>query len=216
MHKPDEHPQHFATGEPQITPWALIALEAILVPLALGLGWLIGIDPLADITWTSASLILGLAAALPPLAIVLLLDWLRPALWRGMIHTVDDLLIPALRKWSWGHLLLVSLLAGLGEELLFRAVMLSGLRPWTGLYTAVALSSLIFGAVHAITRLYVVYATLMGLYLAVVWLATDNLAIAILAHAAYDFGALAWFVRWRGRDASQIYRRDAEKQRGNK
>jgi uncharacterized protein len=198
---PDENIPSQPTDEPHVSPWILIALEAILLPVALGVGWLVGVDPTADIEWTPRSVGLGIAAAMPPLASVLLLDWLRPAIWQGMFRAVEELLLPALRGWSWGQLVLVSLLAGLGEELLFRGVMLAALVPWIGLYAALALSSVIFGAIHAITRMYVLYATLMGLYLAILWLATDNLAIPIVAHATYDFAALAWFLRWRSAPA---------------
>ncbi|MBX3413783.1 MAG: CPBP family intramembrane metalloprotease [Pirellulales bacterium] len=188
--------------ERELSPWVMIALEGALLPMALLAGWLFEIDPCADIVWSADSLALGVVTALLPLAVVLALDYFRPALWQGMTHTIDELLIPLLRHWSWGQLLLVSLLAGLGEELLFRGVMIPALVPWIGLGAAVALSSILFGAVHAITRLYIVYATLMGLYLAFVWLASENLAVPIVAHAAYDFVALAWFLRWRGDHAS--------------
>lgn len=187
---------------PRVAPWVLISLEAVLLPLAFGLGWLVGIDPAADVEWTPRSIGLGIAAALPPLGSVLLLDWLRPKWWQGMLRTVEELLAPALRDWSWAQFLLVSLLAGLGEELLFRGVILTGLTRWIGLYAALAVSSLIFGAVHAITKMYIVYATLMGLYLGLLWLASGNLAIAIVTHAAYDFGALAYFVGWRSSSAT--------------
>jgi len=181
----------------------LITLEAILLPIGLVAGWIVGIDPKGDIVWSPEAIGLGLAAALPPLAVILALDWIRPRLWQGMTRTVDELLIPMLRHWSWGELLLVSLLAGLGEEIVFRGVMLPALAAWIGVYAALVISSILFGAVHAITKMYVLYATLMGLYLGAVWLASDNLAIPILSHAAYDFVALAWFVRLRPHHVGQ-------------
>lgn len=184
-------------SKPEVSPWVLITFEAALLPIGLVAGWILSIDPKADIVWSLEAIGLGLAAAIPPLALVLALDWLRPRVWQGMTRTVDELLIPMLRHWSWGQLLLVSLLAGLGEEIVFRGVMLPALATWIGVYAALVISSITFGAVHAITRMYVVYATLMGLYLGVLWLASENLAIPILAHAAYDFVALAWFVRLR-------------------
>lgn len=181
--------------ERELSPWVLISLEAALLPMALVAGWILGIDPKADIVWSPSAIGWGVVAAIPPLAIILALDYFRPKLWQGMLRTVDELLLPMLRPWSWAQLLLVSLLAGLGEELLFRAVMIPALMPWLGLTAALIVSSITFGAIHAITRMYVVYATLMGLYLGVLWLASENLAIPIVTHATYDFAALAWFVR---------------------
>ena len=51
---------------------------------------------------------------------------------------------------------------------------------------AVIGSSIIFGLVHPMTKLYIVIATIMGIYFAVLLVWTENLLIPIAAHAAYD------------------------------
>jgi uncharacterized protein len=78
---------------------------------------------------------------------------------------------------------------------LFRGVVQTLLHQWTGSeWTSLLLAGLLFGLLHAITRTYVVLATLVGVYLGWLWLATGNLLAPITAHAVYDFGAL-WYLR---------------------
>ena len=60
---------------------------------------------------------------------------------------------------------------------------------------ALLLASLLFGLAHAITRTYVVLATVFGIYLGWLWTASGNLLVPIVAHALYDFVALSALVR---------------------
>ena len=87
-------------------------------------------------------------------------------------------------------------LAGFGEELLFRGVLqpwLGRIHPWVGIIGA----NLIFGALHALTPAYAVFATLIGLYFS--WLyagyGEPNLARPIIAHALYDYIAFLIIIR---------------------
>ena len=60
--------------------------------------------------------------------------------------------------------------------------------------------SAVFGAAHAITRMYALLCFLMGLYLGGVWMIDSprNLSIPIVVHGLYDFVALIYLVRLRG------------------
>ena len=55
---------------------------------------------------------------------------------------------------------------------------------------ALVLASLVFGLVHAASRVYALFAALMGLYLGAVFLLRNSLIPPILAHGLYDFVAL--------------------------
>jgi membrane protease YdiL (CAAX protease family) len=92
-------------------------------------------------------------------------------------------------------LALISLLAGFGEEMLFRGVLQAAFVDWLGTWPGVLAASVVFGLLHLLTPTYGVLAGLMGAYLGAVWLATDNLLTAITAHAVYDFLALVVVVR---------------------
>jgi len=86
--------------------------------------------------------------------------------------------------------MVISIAAGLGEELFFRGV----LQPELGLVPA----SLIFGALHVGGRATLVFGgwvTLMGAMLGGLAIWTGGLLAPIVAHAAYDAGALA-YIRW--------------------
>lgn len=76
------------------------------------------------------------------------------------------------------HVLLFSLLAALPEEMLFRGAVQTSL----GLLAA----AVIFGALHALTRLYFIYATGAGLLLGALYLLSGSLWLPIGAHFAID------------------------------
>ena len=82
--------------------------------------------------------------------------------------------------------------AGPGEEMMFRGVLQSELANRLGDGFAIASSSLIFGALHAVTPLYAALATLASLYFGFLYQSSQNLAIPIICHGVYDVGALIW------------------------
>jgi membrane protease YdiL (CAAX protease family) len=84
--------------------------------------------------------------------------------------------------------------AGIGEEALFRGWLQPALADATSPALGLVLASLLFGLAHALTALYAVLATLIGLYLGLLDLATGNLLVPILVHSVYDFIALT---QWR-------------------
>jgi hypothetical protein len=54
-----------------------------------------------------------------------------------------------------------------------------------------------FGLAHFISLMYAVLAALIGLYLGILFIAFDNLAVPVIVHALYDFVALTYLVRMR-------------------
>lgn len=76
------------------------------------------------------------------------------------------------------HVLLFSLLAAVPEEMLFRGAVQASL----GLLTA----AVIFGVLHALTRLYFIYATAAGVLLGALYLLGGSLWMPIGAHFAID------------------------------
>jgi hypothetical protein len=94
-------------------------------------------------------------------------------------------------------LALISVLAGFGEEMLFRGLLQSLFTQWLGFWFGVLIANLFFGLAHLITPAYAVIATLMGVYLGCLWVGSDNLLTPIVAHAVYDFLALVYVVKLR-------------------
>jgi membrane protease YdiL (CAAX protease family) len=92
------------------------------------------------------------------------------------------------------ELILISICAGVGEELLFRGWLMYWIMQGADVLipsevvvvVALLVSSIVFGLFHPITPLYIVLATIMGLYFGVLVLLTGNLLVPIAAHATYD------------------------------
>jgi uncharacterized protein len=191
-------PQHFA-------PMAA-AFEAGIAMLAVGLGWLVGQEPLRSLRWSWPDAAWGVAAVLPPLGLFwfcVRCPW-RP--FARIVEVLDDSLIPLFAGLRLAEFLVIATLAGLGEEMLFRGVIQSA--AFAGLSShsaggdmanalALVFAGVLFGLVHSITPTYVLLAGLIGVYLGGIWLATDNLLVPIVAHAGYDFLALVYLVKIR-------------------
>lgn len=176
--------------------------EGGLVLVAAALGWLLDQAPMPKIDWTPRGAALGTAAALPPLAFVFVCVRYPVWPWAGMVRAVDRMLVPLFRPCSAAELGMISLLAGLGEEMLFRGVLQDAAAGWIGgpygVWIALAAVSALFGLLHWITPFYALAAGLIGAYLGWMWIATGNLLVPIAAHAVYDFVALVYLAKLRG------------------
>ena len=175
---------------------AALAFEAALVLVALGLGWFLNRPPLAQIDWTVQSVGHGLLATLPLIAGLVLITRYPLGPLKALDEVVRQFLVPLFRPARLWQLFLISALAGIGEEFLFRGVFQAGLEQFSGSqWLALAVASLLFGLAHPITVTYLVLASLIGVYLGWLWLATDNLLVPIITHGAYDFVALVYLIR---------------------
>jgi len=203
--------------EPASIVRVAVFFEASLVLVALGLGYWLQQPawqnlPGATPWGTVLAAVAGLLAAVPMLG---MLAFTRRSSWgpvRRLCQLVDEQLMPLFANASLAGLLLLSLAAGFGEEMLFRGV----LQDWlanrlggdVGPWVALVLVSLLFGLCHWLTTAYAVFAFLIGLYLGVVYWISDSLLSVVVAHAAYDFVALLWLLR------PAVVARDEDKKSG--
>ncbi len=181
-----------------ISPRVLILGEAALTPMAVVLGWAIGHDPLATLRLDGPGVLYGVAATLPMVVSVLFLRRLKNWAWaRHFERIIDDWIRPLFHGWRVWQLALVSLAAGVGEELIFRGLLQGALAldEMIGKWPALAIASVLFGLVHPISRPYVVLAAGIGLYLGGLWMVTGNLVVPIIAHGLYDFLVLIYVLR---------------------
>lgn len=180
--------------------WFLLAclFELALLGIAALTGWLLRQPLWSGFCCNLRDSITGALAALPLFACFLVL--LRSS-WKPLVGVRDFLeavVHPIFGRWSSLQLAVVSVLAGVGEESLFRGVVQGGLTSVVGAAWALGLASVLFGLCHSVTPAYALMATVIGGYLGVLWWATGNLLTPVMAHALYDFAALAYFVRlWR-------------------
>lgn len=180
--------------------------EMTLALISLLLGWWSGVNVVQPFLGRSlsADLIVGFLATLPLLGGMLLVDRSRLAPFRQLRDVVDRLILPVLNGASVWMLALISLAAGLGEELLFRGLIQQGLtqgwliQGWSrelGLVVAWLVAGGLFGLAHAITRAYFGLAVVAGLYLGFLYWYFESLLIPIACHALYDFCALLYLTR---------------------
>jgi membrane protease YdiL (CAAX protease family) len=172
-----------------------VAVEGGFIVIALLLGWWTATPPIPQFRWSVTGAAEGLLATLPLLAgLYALVRW--PVGPLGRIKQFSErVLRPMLRSCTVIDLLGISVLAGLGEEMLFRGAVQGSLRHWMDLWLAILLSSVFFGLMHAVTLTYAVLAALIGVYFGLVYYYTDNLLVVAIAHALYDFVALLHLMR---------------------
>jgi len=172
-----------------------ILFEGGLVILALGLGWLFQVQPFGSVRVTARHVSAGLLATAPPLlALTLLLRSNAPRIGRW-VSEVERLVGPLFEGASAGALGLISILAGVGEESLFRGVLQTALGSVAEPWLALLVVSAAFGLVHFVTATYAFLAGVIGLYLGWLFLWSGNLVVPIVVHALYDFVALTILVR---------------------
>jgi hypothetical protein len=176
--------------------------EGSLIVVAMGLGWLLGQPPLRTFHLEARDLALGIAATLPPLAMFWLCLKVPLPAFRTIVQILDETLVPMFRDCRLDQLAILSVLAGLGEEMLFRGVIQAAMAQEIGgprgMWLGLAAAAVLFGILHLITPTYALLAGLIGLYLGGLWLLCDNLLAPITTHALYDFVVLVYLVRGRG------------------
>lgn len=168
--------------------------EGGLALAALGVGWLLEIDVLQHLSWNWSAIGWGVLGTVP----TFLLFYLTFRFPIGELRRIRDFLVrelaPSLAVLKWYDLILLSVLAGVSEELLFRGLFKLWLgEPWC---------NVLFGLVHWITPLYALLASVIGGYFS--WLMTvvepTNLLAPIVTHALHDYLAFLMVVA--------VYRRE--------
>jgi uncharacterized protein len=186
---------------PDATNFAITAalFEGGLAIFALSMGWLTGIQPMDSYHWSWRQLAWGVVAVIPPLLLFggcLYLPW-RP--FRRIKRIMNWSILPLFRSCGLFEIAVISFLAGLGEEMLFRPIVQNGLAEWIGPHYGPAIgllaATVIFGMLHPISYMYAVLAGIIGLYLGIIWLYTDNLLVPITTHALYDFLAIVYLLK---------------------
>ena len=198
---------------PRRFPVQAAIFEAATVLVAMTLGWFVCQPPLRTFDPSPSAFALGAAAVVPLLLLLLLCLWVPWRPFRDVLRVTDEVLRPMFRECNLIEMGVISILAGLGEEMLFRGVLqatlaeaaaktLDGgpLAGQIGDWLAAVVVAAFFGLMHAVNRSYALLAGLIGLYLGGLWIWTGNLAVPITAHALYDFLALVYVVKIRGRD----------------
>jgi uncharacterized protein len=171
--------------------------EAALILVAIVLGWLSGINPFASLNFSESAILYGSLGTIPLFLLFLLLEQITAESVVTIRRFLLDTLGPALHRCDWADLFILAAIAGISEEVLFRGAIQSWMESSWGITAGLIGSNILFGLVHAITPLYAVLATLVGIYLG---LSLDfggerNLLTPIIIHGLYDFLAFMALMR---------------------
>jgi membrane protease YdiL (CAAX protease family) len=176
-----------------------VVVEGGLAFAAVLLAWLFSIplrDQFAPLGKPLAvAFIRGIAATLPMLLVFWLLVSSKRPMLRELRDQVDWLIREMFPTASIPQFAMVATLAGVGEELLFRGALQTKLGDWSTPIIGLALTSLLFGLAHALSKLYFAFAVVVGAFLG--WLAYryHDLVAPMVAHGLYDFLALLYLSR---------------------
>ena len=185
--------------------WVGLLVEGGMIVLALVLGFFNIFDPaqplanVLELSW-SRLLTMGVLATLPLVVYFVLLEYWSPKFYQPMQEFIDQSLRPMFVNTSVFELAIIALLAGVGEEILFRWCLQGGvfalLTPMTGTIGALLISlvlvNLVFGLCHWVNNTYLVFAFLAGIYLGLVMWWSSSWIVAAFAHTAFDFIALMY------------------------
>ncbi len=156
----------------------VMAVTAIILLIVAKAWQKLGSISLLNIQFTPQAVLLGIGLA----AGIIAASSLIYRLWPAYRSSADIYLELVIKPLIWPDLIWLGLLPGLSEELLFRGVMLPA---WGLNWTAVILSSLLFGILHLSGMQqwpYVIWATIVGFALGCSALVTGNLLVPIVAH----------------------------------
>lgn len=185
-----------------IVLWAVLFEGGLIVLAFLG-GILLGRPSLELIRPSWQACLVGIGATVPLLPPVL---WLSRSSWppfKRLMHEVEETLAPLFSECTVLDLALIAILAGLGEEVLFRGLIQASLATSLGPWAALAVTSVLFGLLHLVTRTYAVIATIFGAYLGWLCIATGDLFVAVVTHSLYDFVALKYLVAQQGKQNNE-------------
>lgn len=144
---------------------------------------------------------LGSLLALPMVALVQGLQKLELPQIDEINQLGRDRILPLMDGLTNSELAVISIAAGVGEELLFRGwfqTLLTGdASQWSpvSIFIGISIASVVFGLAHAVTKLYVLVVAVMGILFGIMLVATGNLLVPIAAHAVFDFIQLRLAVR---------------------
>ncbi len=186
--------------EPQLPGGKIVGIAVLfeggLIVLAWGLGLLLKTPFGAQTFITGSAIALGVAATMP--LFLGLYGTIRSS-WPVLVRlrqVIEEQVVPLFAGCTVWGIAIISILAGVGEEALFRGVMQTNLAGLLGVVPALLVTSLLFGLVHFVTSTYAVMAGIIGLYLGVISIWSGNLFAPMVIHALYDFVALMYLARY--------------------
>lgn len=174
-----------------------LIFEASLGFVAVLLGFITNFNPLNHIHYNTWEV---LYAVLISFVLFGLFIGITKLNWKPLMDIRKQLevtLLPLFKDFNWLDIALISILAGVCEELAFRGWIEGFSQQYLSVIGAFFLTNILFGLAHFITPLYALIAFLIGSLLSLTTWYWDNLLGAMVIHSVYDFLALAWLLKFK-------------------
>lgn len=106
------------------------------------------------------------------------------------LREVSRQLIPIFKGMSFAQILILSLGAGIGEELLFRGFLQQWLIGYYSIDLAIGIAAVVFGLLHFANFSYFLLTTVLGAAFGIAYHITGSLLLIMSWHAFYDLLAI--------------------------
>ncbi|MEO1252431.1 MAG: CPBP family intramembrane glutamic endopeptidase [Pseudomonadota bacterium] len=164
---------------------------ALLGVIAYGLSILFGTPLAPQFKLTLRDALIGAGAAIPMIALLYVFMKTEHPQIAAFRESQIEFFANIGFEFTPVRILLMSLFAGVFEELLFRGVLQSGIDKIAPVAVAIIASNILFGVLHWRTALYALIAGVIGAWLGLIFWLTGNLLAPMIAHGFYDLVALA-------------------------
>ena len=125
-------------------------------------------------------------------------DWLERLpnrLSLSLQKVILEVIGPKLRPLNIWQIAIISIAAGVGEELFFRWALQGGLAQYVSPWIALVIASFVFGLLHSVNLAYLVMATFLGAVLGSIMIISEGILAPIVCHAVFDFIAIMYIKR---------------------
>lgn len=163
---------------------------------ALLTGYFIHINPFDKFHFTWIAIRGGILTTFLALFLITLMTMVNRSAFQQQMVQLKSWFSKLFNSWTLTQFLLISICAGVGEELLFCGLIQEGLMRLIGAWPALIISGAVFGMVHWYSNYYFIYATFMGMFLGALYWQSGNLLAPIICHTLYDFTVLIILMRW--------------------
>lgn len=151
-----------------------------------------------DLATLFSQIALGIGLAVGLGIFFTILDYIPSSHLKQISDLTKETVSETMKNSSRINRFLVCLMAGVGEEVLFRGFIFLAIFefwPWglefnMNIIVAVVVSSILFGLGHYVTAIYFLITGLLGVAFCLVFLRTGLLIAPLVAHALYDFYAM--------------------------
>lgn len=178
----------------QKTLWLITLYEGGIGVLAVIIGYFSNWYFWEHFSWNTKELFLSILATVPMFLFFYMIFKLPLKSFTKITKEMKELVPYLFGNLNLIALFYVSLLAGFGEEFLFRGLIQFHLSSFIGQVPSLFIVSILFGLAHLITPGYAIITTIYGFYLGFLEIYFENLLSPVVSHAFYDFIALVYYI----------------------